>query len=128
MQSLSDQLSEDLTDIGNMNITPDTLSLSNLETRTTLQCSLHQLRDLDTALVDRSPTTTIDQRREHERRFWTGRRFCQVEYETVDETFGRIALDELADLLDSFEVVVYFVRGFSVCVLLDVGEGKESRA
>lgn len=111
-----------------MDITPDTLSLSNLETRTTLQCSLRQLRDLNTALIDRSPTAAVDQWREHEGRLWTGRRFGQVEDETVDETLGRIALDELADLLDSFEVVVYFVRGFSICVLLDVGEGKESCA
>ena len=111
-----------------MNIAPDTLSLSNLETRTTLQCSFGQLRDLNTALVDRSPATAIDQRGEHEGRLRTRWQFGQVEDKSVDETLGGVALDKLAYFFGSFEIVVYFVRGFSVCVLLDVGEGKEACA
>lgn len=111
-----------------MNIAPDTLSLSNLETRTTLQCSFGQLRDLNTALVDRSPATAIYQRGEHEGRLWTGWQLGQVEDEAIDETLGGVAFDELAYFFGSFEIVVYFFRGFSVCVLLDVKEGKESCA
>ena len=111
-----------------MHVAPDALSLSNLETGTTLESCFCCLWDLHAALVDGSSATAIDQWGEHHGCLGTIWGVGQVEEKAIDKTLAGKALDELADFFDSVVVVVYLVGGLAVCVFLDVWERKEGCA
>lgn len=118
LESFLNQLDKDVTDVGDVDIAPRSLSLFNLYCFSRLDCDSRKFGDLNAALLDCTSSLAINDGWEYKCRFWTG----SIYEEVVDNALCGVLLDYVSNLVSPVDVAEDLVICLPESSVDDIGD------